>query len=216
MTAGHCVYGNTNRPGNFRVKTGVFDESQTNEDGEVVHQVKSIHLHPKYKPNPDPQWDISLIEMVEDITMGDHVQPICIPNTGTDTSFIAEPNTAWGTGWGTTKEGGNISKKLRQVNVPYVSYDTCTKEYGKDIQQDIMVCAGVQGKDTCQGDSGGPLQQQTPNGYWFQYGITSFGEGCAEKGYPGIYSRASAYCDFIANTTAGAVTCKDPSTYNGN
>jgi hypothetical protein len=29
--------------------------------------------------------------------------------------------------------------------------------------------------------SGGPLQQQNKNGYWFQYGITSFGYGCAEK-----------------------------------
>jgi len=213
MTAGHCVYGSTNRPQNFRVKTGVFDELLTNETGEVVHQVKSITLHPKYKPNPDPQWDISLIEMVDDITMGQHVQPICIPMTGKDDTFIAEPNTAWGTGWGTTSEGGQISKPLRQVNVPFVNYQTCTSEYGKDIQQNIMVCAGVQGKDTCQGDSGGPLQQQNKYGVWFQYGLTSFGEGCAEKGYPGIYSRASAYCDFIANTTMNAVTCKDPNTY---
>lgn len=27
MTAGHCVYGNENQPGNFRVKTGVYDEA---------------------------------------------------------------------------------------------------------------------------------------------------------------------------------------------
>jgi secreted trypsin-like serine protease len=213
QTAGHCVYGSTNKPQNFKVKTGVFQENLNNETGEVVHTVKAIHLHPKYKPNPVPEWDIALIELGEPITYTDHIQPICLPLS--DTTQIAPPNTAWGTGWGTTTEGGNIAKKLRQVNVPYVDYTTCGNEYGKDIMQQVMVCAGVQGKDTCQGDSGGPLQQVNANGFWFQYGITSWGEGCAEKGYPGIYSRVSAYCDFIATTTNNDVTCKDPNTYAG-
>ena len=63
MTAGHCVYGSTNRPGNFRVKTGVFDEQASNETGEIVHEVKKIYLHPKYVAYPDPLWDIALIEV---------------------------------------------------------------------------------------------------------------------------------------------------------
>ena len=29
MTAGHCVYGNTNNGGHFRVKTAVFDQTQS-------------------------------------------------------------------------------------------------------------------------------------------------------------------------------------------
>uniref|UniRef100_A0A914DUG9 limulus clotting factor C n=1 Tax=Acrobeloides nanus TaxID=290746 RepID=A0A914DUG9_9BILA len=213
MTAGHCVYGSTNQPGNFWVKTGVFDESKNDEASEKIHKVKSIHLHPKYKPNPDPQWDISLIEMEEDITFGDYVQPICLPKTGTDIPFISEPNSAWGTGWGSISENGDISRKLRQVNVPFVNYKKCEQEYGKDILTNIMICAGVQGKDTCQGDSGGPLQQQNKNGHWFQYGITSWGNGCAEARYPGVYSRTAEYCDFILNVTKGDVKCQDPSTY---
>ncbi|KAE9550132.1 hypothetical protein FO519_006669 [Halicephalobus sp. NKZ332] len=211
MTAGHCVYGSTNNPGSFRVKTGVFDEQATNETGEVVHEVKKIYLHPKYVAFPDPLWDVALIEMVQDITMGDHVQPICIPSQ--DNKTIVEPNTAWATGWGTTTEDGDISRKLRQVNVPFVNYDTCEQEYPGDITPQVHVCAGVQGKDTCQGDSGGPLVVKNANGAWFQYGITSFGAGCAENKHPGIYSRVSAYCDFISTTTSGAVTCQDPDTY---
>uniref|UniRef100_A0AC34PYZ5 Peptidase S1 domain-containing protein n=1 Tax=Panagrolaimus sp. JU765 TaxID=591449 RepID=A0AC34PYZ5_9BILA len=178
MTAGHCVDGNVNNPGGFRVKTGVYDERKKNEVGEVVHEVKKIYLHPKYQAYPDPLWDIALIEMVQDITFGDHVQPICLPTH--DNATIVEPNTAWGTGWGTTNEGGDISNKLRQVNVPFVNYKTCEDEYPGDITEQVMVCAGKAGKDTCQGDSGGPLVVKSAKGSWFQYGITSFGAGCAE------------------------------------
>ncbi len=62
MTAGHCVDGYTNRPGDFAVKAGVFDETKNDEAGEVVVDVKSIHLHPQYIGNPVPRWDIALIE----------------------------------------------------------------------------------------------------------------------------------------------------------
>jgi secreted trypsin-like serine protease len=63
VTAGHCVYGNTGRPGNFAVKAGVFDESSSTETGEMVINVASIHLHPNYVPNPVPHHDIALIEV---------------------------------------------------------------------------------------------------------------------------------------------------------
>lgn len=59
-----------------------------------------------------------------------------------------------------------------------------------------MICAGVAGKDSCQGDSGGAI---TINGT--QVGIVSWGYGCAEEGYPGVYSNVAALADYIiANT----------------
>uniref|UniRef100_A0A7E4ZT85 limulus clotting factor C n=1 Tax=Panagrellus redivivus TaxID=6233 RepID=A0A7E4ZT85_PANRE len=211
VTAGHCVYGSQNSPSQFRVKTGVFSEDKDNEVGEAVHKVKKIHLHPQYNPNPDPVYDIALIELADKITFNNHTQPICLPSK--DDTVIVPPNTAWATGWGTTTEDGDISKKLRQVNVPFVDYKTCEAEYPGTITEKVHVCAGVRGEDTCQGDSGGPLVVQSKSGAWFQYGITSFGEGCAENKHPGIYSRVTAYCDWIKTETSGAVSCQDPSTY---
>jgi len=203
MTAGHCVYGQTNRPQNFRIKAGVFDERSVNETTEQFVGVKTIYLHPGYRPNPVPQWDVALIELTTPLTFTDQVQPVCLPMTS---DAMVEPNSVWVTGWGTTSEGGNISPTLRQVSVPIVSDTTCARQYGNDFKPETMFCAGRSGKDSCQGDSGGPLVYQK-DGSWYQYGIVSWGEGCAEANYAGVYSKTSAYCPFISDTTGGTITC---------
>uniref|UniRef100_A0A8C5U736 Peptidase S1 domain-containing protein n=1 Tax=Malurus cyaneus samueli TaxID=2593467 RepID=A0A8C5U736_9PASS len=43
-----------------------------------------------------------------------------------------------------------------------------------------------------QGDSGGPLACQDPTSHHFVlYGITSWGDGCGERGKPGVYTRVT-------------------------
>jgi secreted trypsin-like serine protease len=60
-----------------------------------------------------------------------------------------------------------------------------------------------------QGDSGGPLiYYHNDTQQYFEYGIVSWGQGCAEAGHPGIYSRVTAYCDWIETTTGGAAKCQ--------
>ena len=48
------------------------------------------------------------------------------------------------------------------------------------------------------GDSGGPILKWTGR-YWEQVGIVSYGDGCAEPGKPGIYTRLSYYYDWISD-----------------
>ena len=45
------------------------------------------------------------------------------------------------------------------------------------------------GTDTCQGDSGGPMFGRDAAGALKVVGATSFGEGCARPGKPGVYAR---------------------------
>ncbi len=63
---------------------------------------------------------------------------------------------------------------LRQVQVPILAADVCSKYY-KDFNPVTQVCAGGLGKDACLGDNGGPLVVRRPeDARWFLVGITSY------------------------------------------
>src|SRR5439155_15537494 len=69
--------------------------------------------------------------------------------------------------------------------------------YDGDYQAAVELCAGrrLHGGamvDTCQGDSGGPLARLAGAQSGDQLlGIVSFGNGCADPSFPGIYTRVA-------------------------
>merc|ERR1712142_20373 len=97
-------------------------------------------------------------------------------------------------GWGTTSEGGSLGKTLMKVTVPVVSDDDCRDAYGVSEIADSMICAGLDagGKDSCQGDSGGPSMCGNQLS-----GVVSWGYGCAEAGYPGVYTQTSYFISWL-------------------
>lgn len=57
---------------------------------------------------------------------------------------------------------------------------------------------GVANKDSCQDDSGGPLVVKSGvNGMDVLIGVTSWGRGCGQAGYPGMYARVSTGRTFM-------------------
>jgi trypsin len=105
-------------------------------------------------------------------------------------------------GWGDTNvapgHGASYPASLRAVRLPLLSTGGCEEEYSA-IEQQItssMICAGGGRShlDTCYGDSGGPLlaDQNTPArppGDYVLVGLVDFGNGCAQAGYAGVYTR---------------------------
>jgi len=206
MSAAHCVHDNPH-PDNYQIKLGVYDEAKSGEPGEVISMVEEVHYHPKYNPST-VEWDISLLKLKNPVNFTDHISPVCLPLD--DSHVINSNDMAWVTGWGTLHEGApNIPRQLHQVYLPFLDQSVCDKEYGREIDNQVMFCAGAVGLDSCQGDSGGPLMwYHNGTQQYYEYGIVSWGDGCAEKGHAGVYSRVTAYCDWIKSTTGGAAMCQ--------
>jgi secreted trypsin-like serine protease len=81
---------------------------------------------------------------------------------------------------------------VQEARVPIATDAYCGSAYS-DFGPATMVCAGFPegGDDTCQGDSGGPMFGKTSAGALRIVGTTSFGEGCARPGKPGVYARVA-------------------------
>ena len=183
VTAAHCMVGETT--GSVRVVGG---RTYLNGTNGTVSKVSKIWIDPDYT----------------DATNGDDVAVLTLSTSmpytkasyvsSSQTSVYAAGTTARILGWGTTSESGSSSNQLRTATVPVVSDAGCGSSYGSDYVKSDMVCAGYTsgGVDTCQGDSGGPLLVGG-----VLAGITSWGEGCAEAGYPGVYTRLTTFSDLV-------------------
>merc|ERR1711890_45640 len=187
VTAGHCCDGQSAR--HLGVAVGSHHLNKPDADQQNI-AVKKVHLHEDYD-----SWTINndtcLLELDGTATMGDHVGTIAFPKDGEE---YDEGTVCTVTGWGTTSEGGHLAKILQKVDVPVVSDDHCRDSYGQNDIADSMICAGLDegGKDSCQGDSGGPFMcgnQLT--------GVVSWGYGCAEAGYPGVYTQTSYFVSWL-------------------
>ncbi|MEM7125928.1 MAG: trypsin-like serine protease [Chloroflexota bacterium] len=101
------------------------------------------------------------------------------------------------TGWGRTVFGEPDSRpdELLQVTIPVISWHICDQAYNGRITAN-MFCAGEVGRDACQGDSGGPLHFEAAE-TWHQIGIVSWGQGCGDEGFPGVYTDLSQFEGWI-------------------
>ncbi len=205
LTAAHCFFdefGNRALEAHdVRVVLGVDDLSQAADE----LQISNIILHSDYvSTNPASPNDIALLELSNSVSQprmkiyGEKAK------AGTESVVV---------GWGAlqydpfSKGGFDYQGKLHEVTVPIVSNDVCesTDSY-KGIIVSSQICAGLQegGKDSCTGDSGGPLMIEH-DGEYQQVGIVSFGDGCALADAYGVYTRLSAFDQWINDNLPATV-----------
>jgi len=161
-----------------------------------LREVKAIRIHEDYNPTTYAN-DIALIYLQGkdgDSSLSDAVIDLnsdaALPPTSMDVRVIGHGNR--------TSIGTIIENELYQVDTPVVANDVCRSMQGYENILDSMICTGdlfEGGKDSCQGDSGGPLL--IPGVKPSLIGIVSWGEGCAQKKKPGVYTRVSTYVPWI-------------------
>ncbi|CAB3238945.1 unnamed protein product [Arctia plantaginis] len=189
LTAAHCAPSRSTSLSSLGVRVGT---SNRNSGGET-YEISSIVAHEKYSPET-LENDIALIKTVTSIVFSQSVSPIAVASQSLELPGGTE---ALVSGYGDTSYSGTSSQVLLAARVNIVAQDTCARAYLRLTSiTSGMICAFASNpsRDACQGDSGGPLVAKN-----HLVGIVSFGEGCADALYPGVYTRVSEYNDWIAD-----------------
>ncbi|XP_067366451.1 suppressor of tumorigenicity 14 protein homolog isoform X1 [Channa argus] len=199
LSASHCFV--TNDPANhvasnWQTYSGM--QAQYKQDGVQHRAVKTIISHPNYD-HMTFDYDIALLELSDPLQFTNTIQPICLPSA----SHVFPAGTScWVTGWGAQREGGQVSMMLQKASVKIINDTVCDMVTEGQVTS-RMLCSGflAGGVDACQGDSGGPLVCFEESGKWFQVGIVSWGEGCARRNKPGVYTRITKLRDWVKKET---------------
>ncbi|KAF1449633.1 Serine protease 56, partial [Spheniscus demersus] len=211
LTAAHCFTGNRNELA-WTVVVGDHELGKL-DVGERAVPVRRILPHPKFNPKTF-HGDLALLELAVPLAPSPTVSPVCLPSGPAEPS----PGTAcYIAGWGSLYEEGPAANVVMEARVPLLSQETCRGALGRDMLTNAMFCAGYLsgGIDSCQGDSGGPLACQDPSSHHFVlYGITSWGDGCGERGKPGVYTRVAAFADWLSLQMDPAPGSREPSCFD--
>ena len=181
LSAAHC--------GGFisSVRIGRHNLNDNSEDYETFTIAEEVP-HPDYNANT-LDYDYMMLRLSGSSTY----EPVTLDDGSTNLSAGTDLTVM---GWGTTSSGGSTSSVLLEVEVDAWSQADCNAAYspqGYPIT-DRMICAARPTKDSCQGDSGGPIID-TATGV--QIGVVSWGFGCADPNFPGVYARVSDQINWI-------------------
>lgn len=207
ITAAHCTTTPT------KITLGRYDlDSPDDYDYEVLDVMEKI-VHPEYDSTV-VENDIALLVLERD-----SVHPYVrlngdenVPANGEELSVM---------GWGDVDPsdyGQETSDELRETDVWYLTNSECEESsgyvksndgflfgsYGGSIKPSMLCAHDRIGttSDACQGDSGGPLVKPgSDSSADVLVGLVSWGFGCADPNFPGVYSRLSSYYqDFLKPT----------------
>jgi len=191
ITAAHCIIDDYYSEG-YQIGALCSPYEEGGNCGQYIEYIEFGEKipHPEYDYYSDDN-DFGLVRLRKPST----VTPVNIDDGTYSSNYNHSKRNLWAIGLG-KMEDGSLPANLQHVEVQYITNEGCYTDYDYD-QSDItsnMMCARDPGQDSCQGDSGGPLYDADND---ILVGVTSWGYGCAEQEYPGVYARTSAQFDWI-------------------
>jgi len=216
LTAAHCVVNKDKKaPQGWKkmehdeVMAGVhmYDLEDKNEHrcrAEIQVQ-DPIHVHDKFRLK-SMTHDVALIILKSPAPCaGGLTKLINIDSESSDRVDMWMDEAVRVAGWGDTNKKDNkqdYPNLLHEVALTAMSNEQCkeTSYYSPTAIMSDMMCAAQPNKDSCQGDSGGPLWLDKTEGPLLQIGIVSWGYGCADRKYPGVYTRVASVVSWIRST----------------
>mmetsp|Transcript_560 Transcript_560/g.635 ORF Transcript_560/g.635 Transcript_560/m.635 type:complete len:667 (+) Transcript_560:1-2001(+) len=190
LTAAHCLDEFT------FVTVGQYDRFDAQGEKFVA---TNEYIHPNYFAGDFP-FDFLLVKL-----NGASAQEPVTLNRNPSIPYVDQTLTVMG--WGVNDP---LSKQVAQVltlaTVHYETNEQCKRSKNSEFNYDDyitddMLCASDEGEDSCQGDSGGPLVVRGSSSQKdVLVGVVSWGYGCGEPTFPGVYARVSAVQNWIETT----------------
>ncbi|MDP1908090.1 MAG: serine protease [Hyphomicrobium sp.] len=206
LTAAHCVAATVTEksatgtvdPSKVQVLTGtnvLFRDASAKPVARIVR-------HPDYRVTADgvPQNDLALLQFSEPLSG----TPVRLATAAQAEQLLKPGVKVLTLGWGTASFDSTspVSSSLLFTYVDVVGRAKCNDPtvYAGAVT-DGMFCAGLGSTDSCQGDSGGPALGLA-GGRAAMVGVVSWGAGCTNKTFPGVYVDVSKHLGWI-NATIG-------------
>jgi len=201
LTAAHCVSsGDASR---LAVQIGSVCPYTSNNCGEPVQTINAVSVtrHPQYNGSTLDN-DFALIKLASRA----NADPVPMDQGNVVDNYSSSKRGLYAIGFGSLSSGGSVASELRHVELAFVPRNTCNSDYNGGISN-VMMCAADPGQDSCQGDSGGPLYDEANNAL---VGVVSWGFGCADPNYPGVYAQVSTQFDWIKTNICGSHSNPQP------
>lgn len=202
LTAQHCVNsgGTITKPG--RVAAGSTTLSGMSSSGQI-RTVAEVVVYPGYSDASTGE-DVALLRLSTPLDLsGPNVKAIGLATAADASAGLTNPGVvARVTGWGTLSSGGSSPNTLQTVDVNIQSNTQAQQSYPQETITADQLAAAAPGKDSCQGDSGGPLTV-VKGSTRVLAGVVSWGYGCADARYPGMYARVSSFESWISSKISG-------------
>ena len=225
LSAAHCFTNPDKEP--VEVRFGEMDLNASVDcdarrgkcaPGPQVLGVEAVHVHPEYQPRHPHKNDLALVRLAAEVNYNEAVKPACLPTKenlrGVDLDATNGSVVVAGFGKVSNDPFDANSATLQKADLMLSSMSDCQREYARlsandrlkkgNIDPAVQMCARCEPgnrlnvcPDTCPGDSGGPLIYKLSRGQRLQVGVTSFGYRQCGSGIPGVYTRISAYIDWI-------------------
>lgn len=212
LTAAHCTESTTGVRFPASAYTLVFgnvDRRRGFSCSTCIRGATNVAVHPGW--NPETFANDAAVLTLDAAVPTSLAQPIQLVAADAGNETAGKPADV--AGWGDTFSGANRgSNVLRETRVNLVSDEACAAVY-LDFDAAAMMCAAAPGRDSCQGDSGGPMfeplvqaqdvavekkrkrrprpPKPVPAVPALQFGVVSFGSGCADPDFPGVYTQLS-------------------------
>jgi len=194
LSAAHCVGGAVN------AYVMIFGTNQRSCPGSACQQrsVDRVERHPDFQniglrgfPN-----DVSVIHWASAVTeVNGKIQFVNMARTADQVGRLCHIS-----GWGRMSANGALPENLMQARIDILTTAECATMWQPTPVTDLQVCIydrATQARGACNGDSGGPLVCELSQGVYELVGVTSWGRtGCATD-FPSVYTRVSAYYDWI-------------------